>query len=212
MKLTFRSIQFNVFCISVLVVCSCAGRYHPVLVRNLNYESVSTDDRVAMHYKYDVLRQAGNKKFAKKELAKNVRVLAVQFTNMTERPINFSKDIGIYSGSRTIIPLEPQYAKRELKQIAPLHLLWCLLWVNITTCDGYDCNSTLLPVGPVIGISNMLVASGANKRLYEDLVRYNMIDKTIDPGETVSGLITIAVESGQPLSIRMKGPGNSTTE
>ena len=207
MKITL--IQIKTLCLSALILCSCAGSYHPVLVGNLNYESAASGDNVEMHYKYDVLRQSGNKKYAKKEIAKNIRVIAVQFPNMSDRPVNFSEDVEIYSGSRTIIPLPPELARKELKQIAPLHLLWCLLWINISKCDGYDCSSTLLPVGPAIGLFNMLKASGANKNLLAELTRYNMLNKTIAPGETLNGLRTIAAESGQPLQIRLKDPDYS---
>ena len=118
--------------------------------------------------------------------------------------INFKDDIEIYSGGRKIIPLEPAYAKKELKQIAPLHLLWSLLWVTINNCDDYgDCTSTPLPVGAVIGVINMGIAAGANKNLGNELVRYNLLDKTIEPGQTVNGIISIAIESGQPLEIRL---------
>ncbi|HMG92839.1 MAG TPA: hypothetical protein VK589_22435 [Chryseolinea sp.] len=202
MKITL--IQIKALCFSAVILCSCARSYRPVLVGNLNYESSANWENVEMRYKYDVLRQSGNKKYAKKEIAKNIRVIAVQFTNMSDRPVNFSEDVVIYSGSRIIIPLPPELAKKGLKQIAPLHLLWCLLWVNISTCDGYDCSSTLLPVGPAIGLFNMLKASGANKNLLAELTRYNMLNKTIDPGETLNGLITIAAESGQALQIRLK--------
>jgi hypothetical protein len=158
-----------------------------------------------MQYKYDILREAGNKKYPKKELKKNIRLLAVEVTNNSDRPINFKEDIEIYSGNRKIIPLDPAYAKKELKQIAPLYLLWSLLWVTINKCDEYgDCTSTPLPVGAVIGLINMGVAAGANKNLGADLVRYNLLDKTIDPGQTVNGIISIAIESGQPLEIRLK--------
>lgn len=157
-----------------------------------------------MHYKYDILREAGNNKYAKKELSKNIRLVAVELTNRSDRAISFREDIEIYSGARKIMPLDPLYAKKELKQIAPLYMLWSLLWVVITKCDNDDCSSIPIPVGAAIGIINTVKASGANKNLLEDLMRYNMLNKTIEPGETVRGIISIAVESGQPLEIRMR--------
>jgi len=187
------------------IFSGCAGSYHPVRVKNLSYSSVTEDHGIEMQYKYDILREAGNKKYAKKELKKNIRLVAVEFTNNSDRPINFKEDIEIYSGDRKIIPLEPAYAKKELKQIAPLYLLWSLLWVTINKCDDHgDCSSTPLPVGAAIGIVNMAIAAGANKNLGEELVRYNLLDKTIEPGQTVNGIISIAIESGQPLELRMK--------
>ncbi|HMG91753.1 MAG TPA: hypothetical protein VK589_16960, partial [Chryseolinea sp.] len=138
------------------IFSGCAGSYHPVRVKNLSYSSVTEDHGIEMQYKYDILREAGNKKYAKKELKKNIRLVAVEFTNNSDRPINFKEDIEIYSGDRKIIPLEPAYAKKELKQIAPLYLLWSLLWVTINKCDDHgDCSSTPLPVGAAIGIVNM---------------------------------------------------------
>ena len=198
----FKSLAF--VCIAAML-SACASSYRPVRVTNLAYPSVTSSQGVEMHYKYDILHEAGNKKYPKKELKKNIRLLAVELTNNTDRAINLKNDIEIYSGTRKIIPLEPAYAKRELKQIAPLYLLWGLLWVTINKCDDYgECTSTPLPVGVAIGLLNMGIAAGANKNLGADLIRYNLLDKTIAPGETVNGVISIAIESGQPLEIRLK--------
>jgi hypothetical protein len=108
------------------ILSSCAGSYHPVRVNNVSYSSATEDEGIEMQYKYDVLREAGNKKYAKKEIKKNIRLVAVELTNNSDRPINFKDDIEIYSGDQKVIPLEPVYAKKELKQIAPLYLLWSL--------------------------------------------------------------------------------------
>lgn len=199
-----RSRLNTLFCVTV-ILSGCAGTYRPVRVNNLANSSVTEDQGIAMQYKYDVLREAGNKKYAKKELKKNIRLVAVELTNNSDRPVNFKEDIEIYSGNRMIIPLEPAYAKKELKQIAPLYLLWSLLWVTINKCDDQgDCSSTPIPVGAAIGVINTAIAAGANKNLGEELIRYNLLDKVIEPGQTVSGIISIAIESGQPLELRIK--------
>jgi len=53
-------------------------------------------------------------------------------------------------------------------------------------------------------VLNMAISAGANKSLREELVHCNLLDKTIEPGQSVNGIICIAIESGQPLELRMK--------
>lgn len=186
------------------LVSGCASTYRPVSLNSLPSVATAPTEDVQINYKYDILGLAGNKKYAKKEAKKNIRVIGIEIKNATGRPITLREDIDLYSGNRKIFPLEPTFAKQQLKQIAPLYLLYSLIWVTIANCERDDCTIIPIPVGAIIGIGNMSVAASANKHLFEDLTRYDILDKVIEPGESVTGVICIAAESGQPIEIRVK--------
>jgi hypothetical protein len=127
------------------------------------YPEITAAPGVEMQYKYDVLKQAGNRKYARKADNKNIRLVAIEFTNLTDQEIDFGKDVEILAGNVAIIPLHPDVVKREVKQMSGLYMLWSLFWVTITKCEGDDCSVTPIPVGLLIGIANTAGASGANK-------------------------------------------------
>jgi hypothetical protein len=106
-------------------------------------------------------------------------------------------------GDRLVLPMEPKQVSQQLKQPAPLYLLWGLLWVTITKCEGEDCSVTPLPVGLAIGLINVGVASSANKKFLAELDATNILDKTIQPGETVYGLIGISSDITAPLTLKV---------
>jgi hypothetical protein len=174
------------------------------MVRQLKDASVADTDGLEVNYKYGILREMGNKKYAKKESRRNIRVVALEVTNLTDAPINFKDDVEIFSGDRQILLMEPEQIKHGIRQVAPLYLLWSLFWLTITKCENNDCSVIPLPVGVVIGLTNMSMASGANRNLLYDLKRFDLQKKTIEPGETVFGLIGIEANSNEALEIRFK--------
>jgi len=182
----------------------CASSYRPIMADRHTYPGVAENDLLELKYEYDVLMKAGNKKYAGKEEARNIRLVAVQFTNLSSRTVTFPDDVEILAGDQRVTVLQPDEASRKLKQIAPLYMLWSVLWVVVSKCDEQDCTSIPIPVGALIGLGNTIKAGNANKNLLMDLMHYNILNKVVAPGETVTGIISIAVNSGQPLEIRMK--------
>lgn len=170
---------------------------------NLTYSKGIKKDGLEFSYRYNVLAETGNKKYAKKEIKKSMRLVAVEFTNNTSRRVNFRNDVSVKMGGSSIYPLETTVIRQNLKQSAALHLLWGLLWVNIQTCEGYGCSNTPLPVGLVIGGANTIIASSANNNFESELIAYNMLNMTIEPGQTVHGLIGLSTAMTSPLSFSL---------
>jgi hypothetical protein len=162
-----------------------------------------------MAYKYDVLREKGNKKYSRKELKAGVRIVALRITNTTGKTIKIGDNARIYTGSSEIRMWPSDLAYRKIKQTVPLYLLYLLLTpMEATTGDPYSGSSETFPIGLIIGPGlaggNVAVAATANTRLKEDLLQFELSDKTIKPGETVYGLVAIPEMGFVPLRVVVK--------
>jgi hypothetical protein len=170
----------------------------------LTYQDVVTSDGMELEYKYSVLRQAGNKKYARKADDKNIKIVGIKFTNLTDADIHFGNDLDVYADDQKITPLSPDVVKKEVKQVSGLYMLWSLFWITFTKCENDDCSITPIPIGLLIGIGNTAGASGANKSFNRELEYHNMMNKTVKPGQTVKGLLIVRSDTEAPLSVRFK--------
>ncbi|WP_187696336.1 hypothetical protein [Xanthovirga aplysinae] len=162
-------------------------------------------------YKYDVLREKKNKKYAKKESKKGIKVVGVKITNNTGQALTYNEDLKLFSAGYAISPIEPQFVYGELKQGVPIYLLYLLLtpskfnyWESE---NGVVKNQSSFPIGLILGpgISggNMLVAGTANQNFLKELKTKNLIGKEIKNGETVSGLIGMRNMGYAPLELKV---------
>jgi hypothetical protein len=184
----------------------CASSYRPIITDKFTYPKITTSAGLEVAHQYNVLKEAGNRKYAKKELRRNIRVVAVAITNKTDSVIIVKDDLDFYASNRKIFLLTPEETKHSIRQVSGLYLFWGLFVVTLTKCDdnSNDCSRIPLPVGLLIGLINMGVASNANNGLLEDLVRHDLMRKKIQPGETVEGLIGISTDTNEPLMVRFK--------
>ncbi|HLN54136.1 MAG TPA: hypothetical protein VK212_10545 [Lentimicrobium sp.] len=190
-----------------LLLTGCAGTYKRIYPPAVNYSNNDVSQGISFSYRYDVLRERGNRKFAKKETMRGVKVVAVRLTNNYDFPVTVGRDINFYSGENLITVLDPFVAKQMLKQSAPTYLLYLLmtpLTFNIINSQGRvtDSYPIGLILGPGIAAGNVITASSANGNLFRDLSEYNIMGKDIRPGETVYGLLAISQFGYDPISIR----------
>jgi hypothetical protein len=186
------------------LLVSCASSYKPIIPDRLSFPSSTEAAGVKMSYHYNVLDFTRNKRYAKKEPIKGVRVLAVELTNETGKPLIFNEDIQLYAGDTRAELLPPDVIKKELRQQGGWYMFWSLLWVVITKCDDGDCSVVPLPIGALIGVINLGKANGANNGLLMQLSRHDLRNKIIPPGETVYGLVGIRTLRQDPLSVKLK--------
>lgn len=90
-----RCIYFSLLCFSAFWV-SCASSYKPINPSTMLFNNLSADGDVAFSYRYDVLNLIRNKKYAKKETKKGIKVVAVSVTNNSGAPIVFGTDVRLY--------------------------------------------------------------------------------------------------------------------
>lgn len=198
MRCTFYLLVFSIFC------GGCASSYRQINPLRVVYQDSVVSYGGVLEYKYDVLRKAGNKKYARKADDKRIKIIGVKFTNLTDEPINFGKDVEILADGQKITPLSPDVVKREVKQVSGLYMLWGLFWVTISKCENDDCSVTPIPVGMLIGIGNTLGASGANKNFNRELEYHNLMNKVVDPGKTIKGLLILRTDDEKTLEVRLK--------
>lgn len=183
--------------------CSCATSYKSINPQKLYFNSATVGDNLNYATRSNVLAEAGNERYAKKEIKNSVRLIAVQVVNKSDRDIVLRKDARFFLGDKVVFPIEPEQLKNQLKQPAGLYMLWSLLWVVVAKCENDDCNVIPIPLGFLIGVGNTSKASKANKALLSELEQNNILDRTIHPGEAVTGLIGVASSGDTALRIEL---------
>jgi len=209
-KILTRSLALGLAA-TTLLGSGCAASYTPIQPERIaTYQSSAVGTPVQFGYQYDALRQRGrNKKYVKKEQKKGYHVVAVRVTNTTAADINFSRDAVLYSGDRAISPVAAPIAAQDMKQGVWIYLLYILLnptFTKTTSANGYITTSdeTTFYVGPFIAGGNILGASLANKNFRRDLETYDLTNRTIRPGETVYGLLSLRDPSVAPLRLELR--------
>ena len=182
------------------ILSACASSYKPIKPAELDIVSGHSTNGVAYGYRYDVLTNTGNKKYANKETKKGIKLIAVKFENNTDKAIVFRESVQVLSAGKTVYAMESNQIHQQLKQPAPLYLLWGLLWVTINNGEG---DVTPIPVGLGIGAINVSIAAGANKKFLAEVKENNLLDKTIQPGETVYGLLGLPVETSDGVEFKV---------
>ena len=194
--------------LAAIFFSSCAGSFKSINPSTVRYTTKAERSDVEMYYKYDILRERGNKKYAKKEFKAGVSVVAVSIKNTTGRTIKIGDNAKIYSGDSEVRLWPPDLVHRKIKQTVPLYLLYLLLTpLEFTTySNGAETNS--YPIGLILGPGlaggNVAVAATGNARLKQELMDFDLFDKTIEPGETVYGLVGVPDSGFLPLRIVLK--------
>lgn len=202
--------------LAVILLGSCASSYKSMNPKAINYVAHDLQGDLSLSYKYDILQENGNKKYAKKEDKKGVRVVAIRLTNNTDRILNVAQDVAFYSGESQIFPMEPQVIKNMLKQPAPAYLLYMFLTpvtLNIIYGTSIDSYPVGLFLGPGLTLLNVATAGSANNKFMRDLTLYDILYTDIQPGESAYGIIGIRDSGFNPLYVevirrsQLSGPG-----
>jgi hypothetical protein len=212
-KINQKTILFSCT-VMFIVFCGCASSYKPINPVSVNYTTSNLDDGISFSYRYDVLGEAGNKKYSRHEKTSFVKLVAVKITNLTGQKINLGSDVSFFAGTKIIYPLDPLIIKSELKQGVGVYLLYLLLTpVNLYTTNsssngGYYSSSTqTYPIGYILGpgisLGNILVSSSANQNFQQELLEYN-INKDVENGQTIYALVGFRDIGYEPLTLKLK--------
>jgi hypothetical protein len=174
--------------------------------KSINYISTNETNKVKLEYKYDLL----GKKYAKKELKKGVKLVAIKITNNSEKDLMFGRDVKLtYENGTEIFVMENERVFTSLKQSIASYLLHLLLTpVNLYTSEnGQQTSSTPigLVAGPGLAGVNMITASTANQKFKTEMLEYNINGTLIKIGETKYGLIGIKAYLAGSLITRLSG-------
>lgn len=186
--------------LAVSLLASCASSYKVIGPNSLNYRTTNEDRNIEFSYKYDVLNERGNRKYAKKESRTGVKVVAVRVTNNSQESFVFGQDLRVHSNGIPINIIEPKVIQQQLKQGVPIYLLYLLL-TPLQLNTGDSSTPIGLAVGPGITVGNMVAAASANSKLLQELENNFLNGQKVDPGETVHGLIGIRDSGYNPLTL-----------
>lgn len=186
---------------------SCASGYKLISPETINYKSGDQNEGVNLQYKYDLL----DKKYAKKEVKNDIKLVAIKVTNNTERDLTFGNEIKLtYENGNQVLVMDNTKVFKDLKQSPASYLFYLLLApVNftVTKTDGYSETSNSFPIGLILGPGiaggNMIAASSANKKFETELLTYDINGTVIPKGQTRYGLIGINSDSFDALRIKL---------
>jgi hypothetical protein len=205
-----KFIKVGFLFIAVTTLTNCASGYKMIEPKSINYVSTNETDKVKLEYKYDLL----DKKYAKKELKKGVKIVAVKITNNSDRDLMFGKDATLtYANGAEIYLMENKKAFKTIKQ-SPTSYLWYLLLTPVTfnttgtNSNGFQENTSSTPIGLILGPGlaggNMIAAGTANKKFETEMLEYNINGTVIKKGETKYGLIGIKADSFDSLKLKIE--------
>lgn len=183
-----------------IVLNSCASSYNSIAPSRIQYHTNLTNKNIDFSYKYGVLGERGNKKYAKKESLNRINVIAVKVTNNSDKPFVFGKDFMVHSNGVPVRILEPKIIHQNLKQGVPIYVLYLLL-TPIQLHMGDSSVPIGLFIGPAIAGGNMAAAGSANVSFLKELAENNLNGRTINAGETVYGIIGVYDTGFSPLSL-----------
>lgn len=190
--------------ISIAFLSSCATTYKTLAPKS--FETTEVTDSVSFSYKYGILEESGNKKFAKRELPNSIRVLSVKIVNETNNELIIGKNCKFFSRSNELELVDPIEAHRKLKQGVAEYLVYLLLTpINLNIKDPKTLTTDVIPIGlalgPLLTVVNISAAASANGKFLKELKSFNLIDKKVAPGQTVFGLITVRTNDFGPIRL-----------
>lgn len=184
--------------IILIFFSSCATSYRQVRPERFTYTNVNKTEELDFYYRYDVMERIGNKRIAKKERKKGLRIVAIQIKNNSEASLTF-KDLKIMAGDREIIPADMTTVHKQLNQNVAPYILYSVISLNQT--DPVTRQTTVVfPIGIFVGAYNMIMAGVANHSFKKEVINKDIRYIVVPPGETRHALMAIAIL--EPLALR----------
>ncbi len=182
--------------IIIFISTSCASYYRATKPETINYPSaIKTNENLEFSYRYDILRDAGNKKYVNSERRKNIKLVAIKLTNNTEMTINLKDNVSFYCGDSKVLLLNSKEIHSKIKQAWPVYGLYLIGAISLAPLD-------ILVFGG-IGAGNMIVANSANKKMMNEMSTYDITDKELKKGETIIGIIGFEALHADPISVKI---------
>jgi hypothetical protein len=190
---------------------SCAVRYRTVSPSILQYPVQPGDSSKVVISSISDFNQTFNSRYGKKEFKAGYAAIAVKVTNLKDQPVQLTREnlkVSSKAGEREIITME-EYTKRvqQVPQAYLLHTLWGpWQWSHVENPAPGQPESTFvfLPIGLVVGIGNMFYAAHANTKHKAALSNNQLIGLTVEPGQTVYGILLIRSSGFEKLRIELK--------
>lgn len=192
----------------VVLLSGCASTYKPIRPEHLNYISTDNGDSLSFSYKYNVLFESRNKKYAKYETKKNIKLVAIRVTNNTGNKINLYNDAIFSIGEKQLLPVTPSVVIDLLKQGTAGYLLYALLLpAKLFTTNSSGVQHEVFPIGiilaPGLSIGNLITAGSANRSFRNEIYEYDL-NQIIESGQTSYFLVGFMDIGFDPLTLKLK--------
>ncbi len=117
MKLVTKHFPFFLLTLAGFWAAGCAHSYDALNADQLAYQNTQESEGVTFSYRYDALRAAGNRQYAKEADEEGLSVVAVEVTNNTDEPLTLSRStLQVTAGGAPVSFAETAPVVAELKQ------------------------------------------------------------------------------------------------
>lgn len=182
----------SVIYIIILIILStgCARSYRKIDITSVPFKDFREDENISYAVRQGVMYNMKNFFYAKKELKKDISLIAFNIVNKSESAININ-DLRFSCGATVpIAPIKTDEFYDAVKQKSGLYWLYSL-GVIVYPKPGKNDDKTFIPIpfGVVMGAANFGIAYRANKKLNKDLSLLDLTNKMIQPGDSIKGVL-----------------------
>jgi hypothetical protein len=194
---------------SLFMLTSCGVTYKPLELERLSFQNAaSLKENVTVSYLYDIQDMSRNRRYGKKERKAGYVAVGVRIKNESNQPIQITDNFMVTANGTERPLMSPEAYTAKVKQHPPVHLLHALWgpWQYSYVEYGNQRQSSFryLPVGAAVGLINLIVAATGNANHEETLKANTIIGRTVEPGNTLNGIILMASPSYEPLTFELR--------
>lgn len=186
------------FAVSLL---GCAPMYHPIQPLGLRFDTTPAElanGQVSISYRYNVLKESRNRRYAKEERFNGVSLIGIRIDNNSNDTLYFPDDITVFAGRDTLYLLTEWETREIIRQR------------KHTDRDLYlegDMSDILFSIGE--NVINSGIEMKANEHFADELATFYLMPSYIAPGTSTIGLLTVDVKSGTPLVFEIAKPAGN---
>lgn len=198
--------RIYILAIFTVLMSSCAAIYNPIEPSYLSYELAGNYNGLKLSYRYGILAELNNKRYARKESKQKIKLVAVKIENTSNKALVIGSDFNLTSNGQAIefIKSAEAYQKLKQKNWPALGFLLLALTPPVQTTNGASVADFPLGMvaGPMLAAGNIFVAINANKQFQSELQSNTILGSTIKPQETIYGIITLNSDQENPIEIK----------
>ena len=192
--------------IFTVLMSSCAAIYNPIEPAYLSYELAGNYNGLKLSYRYGILAELNNKRYARKENKQKIKLVVVKIENTSNQALVVGKDFNLISNGQALdfINSAAAYQKLKQKNWPALGFLLLAFTKDVQTTNGASVADFPLGkvAGPMLAAGNIFVAINANKQFQSELQNNILLGNTIKPQETRYGIIIINAAEENPIEIK----------
>lgn len=202
--------SFITIAILILLVSSCARPYRKINMSAVPFNEFRSDQNISYSIRQGVLYNMRNFFFARREMKKNLSLVALKIVNNSDTAININ-DLKFTCGA--LLPIQQMEVKdyfNAVKQKPALYWLYSLGAVvypkpavyrdPVTDIQYPKPNNPKkfikngkqfipIPIGLPIAAANYAIAYRSNKKMLLDFQLLNLTNRIVQPHDTIQGIL-----------------------